>query len=829
MKKHRTTSLSSQQRKKQTIQQRRQSSFKTQRELLQKRIDCRIAKMKKKATRNETYKAAKIVSSDEPSSHNPQYSCGSLTFPCKRKCGAFHFENESTTQFCCNHDGHGSHEQMERFPAFLIRLLLEDRDFRRRIRGYNCTLQIATSGSTLRQLDPNALYAANDYPFHIRLHGMMYHAIPPVIAPEGVQPRFAQLYIIDNALEKIILHSSANNYDLDEGIAGTIFQYLKENNPWAVAIAKNVKKFMIEQNFHNVHLEIQNGNRQYNAPTADDIAGFIPDDSTEFNNYRSIVLNSDVDNRFSCINELNPHYDPTHYVLMFPKGDPGWSLDWKNSDCCENHKDGTLLKFYRQRMQVRNVSNTLPLFGRLFHEYAVDQWSKIEKNRLDYIRYHQKELRASTSQEERPEDLPVQPDEGFQYTYLPQSHQGSPRYYRNQYLNAMNCVNLICPGTYFITMTANPNWPEIVESLHENEEWPERPDIVARVFKLKFDELICDLTKRHVMGLCLGFLSVTEFQKRGMPHGHVILLIDPNDAPRTGNDIDQYISAQLPDQTANPELFEIVTKYMLHGPCSGGYCQREDGSCRFHYPQPYLNETIWESNESTTILYRRPNNGRQFINRKQDRFTNANVVPYNPWLLMKYRCHINVLACMTKISSVRYLFRYTTKGQDMATIKMTRLAGGRNRNQIDEISQYINGRYITAPEAIWRIFSFGLCEVSPPTIRLPLHLPGERFHVIGQVGQTRLSSNNSQHDVNSPNNDHQARPTKKSQLEAFFSLNQQRILDGDGDFQLLYTNVSKYYTWEAKRHCWIPRERVANSPTGEVLNRIDGNELSAKE
>eukprot|EP00980_Cylindrotheca_fusiformis_P006029 scaffold1294_cov78-Cylindrotheca_fusiformis.AAC.1 len=252
---------------------------------------------------------------------------------------------------------------------------------------------------------------------------------------------------------------------------------------------------------------------------------------------------------------------------MFPKGNPGWSLDWKNSDCCENHKDGTLLKFYRQRMQTR----LYPISSKGIKSFS------------------------------------VQPDEGFQYKYLPQSHQGSPRYYQNQYLNTMNCVNLICPGTYFITMTANPNWPEIVKSLHENEEWQECPDIVARAFKLKFDELICDLTKRHVMGLCLGFLSVTEFQKRGMPHGHVILLIDPNDAPRTGNEIDQYISAaQLPDQTANPELFEIVTKYMLHGPCSGGYFQREDGSCHFHYPQPFLNETIWESNESTTILYQWP-------------------------------------------------------------------------------------------------------------------------------------------------------------------------------------------------------------------------------
>eukprot|EP00980_Cylindrotheca_fusiformis_P026460 scaffold16189_cov125-Cylindrotheca_fusiformis.AAC.16 len=261
---------------------------------------------------------------------------------------------------------------------------------------------------------------------------------------------------------------------------------------------------------------------------------------------------------------------------------------------------------------------------------------------------------------------------------------------------------------------------------------------------------------------------------------------------------------------------------MLHGPCSDSYCLREDGTCRFHYPQPFSNETIWEG-ENTTIMYRRPNNNRQFVNRRGKTFTNANVVPYNPWLLMKYQCHINVLACMTKISSVRYLFKYTTKGQDMATIKMTRLAGGRNRNQIDEVSEYINGRYVTAPEAIWRIFSFGLCHVSPPTIRLPVHLPGEKFHVIGQVGQPRHLSNNSTNNIN------QQGSSNESQLEAFFSLNQHRLREGDGDFELLYTNVSKYYTWDTHSHCWTPRQRVSQSPTGQVLNRIDTISITSGE
>eukprot|EP00980_Cylindrotheca_fusiformis_P015655 scaffold4510_cov103-Cylindrotheca_fusiformis.AAC.1 len=95
----------------------------------------------------------------------------------------------------------------------------------------------------------------------------------------------------------------------------------------------------------------------------------------EFDRHRSIVLHSGTDNHFSCITELSPIYNPTHYVLMFPYGDPGWSMNWKNSTFCKCRTDGTLLKFYRQRMQIREDKKTLALFGRLFHEYAVDQWS----------------------------------------------------------------------------------------------------------------------------------------------------------------------------------------------------------------------------------------------------------------------------------------------------------------------------------------------------------------------------------------------------------------------------------------------------------------------
>jgi hypothetical protein len=63
--------------------------------------------------------------------------------------------------------------------------------------------------------------------------------------------------------------------------------------------------------------------------------------------------------------------------------------------------------------------------------------------------------------------------------------------------------------------------------------------------------------------------------------------------------------------------------------------------------------------------------------KKLNKNSRLSLVPYNRWLLQNYQCHLNVLVCTTKVTSVRYLFRYTTKGPDMATVRMSLEGGGR--------------------------------------------------------------------------------------------------------------------------------------------------------
>jgi len=60
---------------------------------------------------------------------------------------------------------------------------------------------------------------------------------------------------------------------------------------------------------------------------------------------------------------------------------------------------------------------------------------------------------------------------------------------------------------------------------------------------------------------------VIEFQKRSLSHAHIILTIASDDKPICREDVDRLISAKIPGQTIDPLAYDIVTKFVVHGPC----------------------------------------------------------------------------------------------------------------------------------------------------------------------------------------------------------------------------------------------------------------------
>jgi len=307
--------------------------------------------------------------------------------------------------------------------------------------------------------------------------------------------------------------------------------------------------------------------------------------------------------------------------------------------------------------------------------------------------------------------------------------------------------------------------------------------------KLKLNELKKDL-KAGILGLQVAFVDVIEFQKRGLPHAHMLLHLGHDSKLRTPEDIDSLISAEIPDPNEDAELYETVKSSMMHGPC--GHlnpqcpCMRE-GNCSKNFPKSFTEATVLNNNGYPS--YKRSDNGRTVRVRNVD-LDNRWVVPYNPYLCKKYSAHINLEACVS-IKSVKYLYKYIYKGHDQAHIEIN------EQLHHDEVKTYLDARYVSAPEAMWRLCAFPMHNQSHSIIRLAVHLPNHQL-VYFRQGEEEIAADRALNN--------------RTSLTAWFDLNTR----DENARQYLYPDVPYHYVFHQRDKTWRPRRR----DSGKILSRM---------
>ena len=512
--------------------------------------------------------------------------------------------------------------------------------------------------------------------------------------------------------------------------------------------------------------------------------------------------------------ETNRAYDPMHFVLLFPCGEDGWQpyqhktsvhgndgeehvenmeiaqeeavlIDVQNdvSDGDEEtnvqdtepvtrNRQVSVREHYAYQLQIRERTdengvqirdNVLTRWGRLFQEYCCMALAKAEAQKLRYFATHQKEIRAELYKGSRDtvrahdranDGTELQIGKKF---ILPSSFTGGPRDQSRRYHDAMAVVRRLGKPSLFITMTCNPGWREILENMNADELAQDRPDLTARVFNLKLQSLLDELFKKGIFGKTIARLHVIEFQHRGLPHAHILIVLEKNF--HTGEEVDAYITAELPVPPVEPvkplpnsaafanmeyksamteyeekmvrwkKLNDLVVRHMIHGPCGidnpkAPCCGEKGGEkCAKHYPKDYSSETYLGLTNHIYPTYRRrktEDGGTTFINNGRE-IDNRWVVSYSPYLLLKYECHINVEACLS-VRGVKYLYKYVFKGPDRAMVKLHTNDGG----ELDEIGLYQDMRSLGSSEACWRTFGFSLYSRFPPVQTLALHLLDEQ-------------------------------------------------------------------------------------------------------
>jgi hypothetical protein len=188
---------------------------------------------------------------------------------------------------------------------------------------------------------------------------------------------------------------------------------------------------------------------------------------------------------------------------------------------------------------------------------------------------------------------------------------------------------------------------------------------------MKLSGLMTDLIQKHVLGKVAAHVYTIEYQKRGLVHAHILLIMEDNDKPKTPELIDRVVFAELPDRIRNPDLFAVIQQHNIHGPCGAmnlnSVCmdgKGKDRRCTKDFPKSLRRYTILPDDSYPEYRRRGPEQGGQTCSKKvgSQQFTvdNSFVVPFNPYLSLRYQAHLNV-EVVHSIQAVKYLYKVIVK------------------------------------------------------------------------------------------------------------------------------------------------------------------------
>ena len=657
----------------------------------------------------------------------------------------------------------------------------------------------------------------------VTVQGKMFHRIGPIQAESKNEPKFGQIYFIDADLsskaDERIKHIKTFNVSDDQNVRHTeegkkilvtLQSYLEENYPYIDAFKMCIeimKDEDIEQSYSvvlkadkKITAEKKIHERNSNLPLCSEVAILVP--------IGQRVNNLDI-RLFSKSGEIrriplqNCHYDTLMYPLLHLHGEPGWNHSMTNL---------TPLKHYKYTMQLRekawqdsnppenrqNIFNSKLQCGKLSQVYALDIDNKIQTINLQYIKSPaaQKKFHTNTYQGLVDELSGKDTDEKTGTVYLPSSVRGSPRYYDKCYQETLAIGAEYGTPDIFLTFTANPNWIEITEFSENKETKEQRADIVARVFRLKTKRLMDIINKEGVFGKTKAYSCSEEEQKRALPHIHLLIWLKAEDKILTPECANHLFAAEFPDIAVDPGLFEVVRKNMVHGPCGkinpNSPCM-ENGKCTKHFPKEKLEHTVFTEKGGT--LFRRRNDNK-FAQLKSYKASNCWVVPYNPFMLLKFKGHINMEMVRSMFDNIKYLYKYIYKGSDVALMRLKMSETG------DEVETYECLKYVNATRAFYNIYSFPIQEKFPAVLTLPVHEENKQTAVFCPGLETKRAE----------------RPPV-SPLMAYFDECQKPDSKAS---EIRYCEMPYHYTWKGSKTDgqWVPRKRGHGNQIGRVPYRM---------
>jgi hypothetical protein len=683
-----------------------------------------------------------------------RHNVGSMSTSCTH-CGARFWPGERIE--CCFAGSLVITEPI--IPQSLSDLILKS-NVRQHLRSYNMAMAMASVGHSKSGF-PDGVFA---------MSGKSYHRVGSLVPRDDQATSFAQIYTLDTSMATDRRSQLFGNR-LDPAVLRDLHDLLKVHNRY-------VSEFC-----HAAASEVH----ELLWSSEDDIMGMQMGALVcSTGKQRPIVIKRRDDESCPYAHELqmisdgHSLYHTLAYPLLFPTGAPGWYHGMSRVDrdgvtrrSVTLHDYGRYMLMHRERLSHIQQCRNLAL------EFYCDMWAQNEARAASFHSLPSQQAKYRMGRKCAVEDQIHSAGRLADVSVpmlLPSSFIGSAKWYHMLYLDALTLPQRFHSPDLFITFTCNPKWPEIQDELPRGHSHLDHPDIVARVFYLKFKAMMEDIVDRQIFGAVQGFVWRIEWQARGLPHVHLLIILVT--AIRTARQVDAVVSAEVPDPAMFPELYCIINEFQLHAPCdhdpTAGCRDNPKNQCKRRFPKAMSRETVLLGNRYP--LYRR--RGRFCCEVKGRLLTDDWVVPFSPFLSLKYRAHINV-EIASSIKSFKYVYKYVLKPPDSAVIS------------INEIQAFLSGRLLSAAEAVWRLLGLPLHKEFPSIVRLHIHLPNAHTIVFDPTAD--------------PNDLHDAAQSSTSTLLQWFDLNHSDTFARS----LLYSQIPEYYVWN--NEMWLRRKTKQRS------------------
>jgi hypothetical protein len=262
----------------------------------------------------------------------------------------------------------------------------------------------------------------------------------------------------------------------------------------------------------------------------------------------------------------------------------------------------------------------------------------------------------------------------------------------------------------------NPYHPAIAANILKGSHYWEYSFLVAEVFKIEFSTLFHTIISQKIFGKVKAYMWRLEYQKRGLPHIHLLLWTDINVAdPEV---VDKYFTAELPRMEIYQDrkkeinvIRELALKYQVHH-CTRRCTGTKKPGCCYNFPKKIGPET------TTT--------GHWMQLRRREK-EDAWIVPYNPIVLYYWRGHSN-FEVVSVDGVVGYLFKCAFKHTDSDVINLGKfiMRGGVSVNPKNKLRSFSANLILSAPECISGMFEEKKYRMVSPVIELPIHLKDKK-------------------------------------------------------------------------------------------------------